>query len=470
MIPTGEVTFRRVTALIAVALAAGVAMPARASAAPNLDHAKAAGVAKLKKQAEQKTKKAVKKSLPGARTQGLSKPPSPPKINVGNCARSPKRGRPTAFKCRWKVSGELSGRVPVRCKGKATYKVHKKKVTKLSPCKNREERQAPLLAAPHDVLFGYFEDFTTHGNLFGELGASGANTLREGITWNVLQPIPGAPATWNWAPYDSVYAGALAIGVRPVWTFTSAPCWAAPSPCGPNANPVAGSHVSDYAFAAAQIALRYPQSAAIEVWSQPNDAKFWGAPADPRAFSELVGAAAAAIHATGTGVGVYSGGLLPGRGASDRVEMDQFLSQALAAGGIEGADAIGFHAVADVPFTPGDDPTKGYLGRMRINIEALNSELADANLPRPIAITELAFSTAGPGRYTDEQQAEALVSSYEVLGRIADVPIVLVSRLLDNGDGSKAQGSGVVRSDGSKKPAYCELAKARGAPTPPGCA
>ena len=311
---------------------------------------------------------------------------------------APKRGRPTAFKCRWKVSGELSGRVPVRCKGKATYKVHKKKVTKLSPCKNREERQAPLLAAPHDVLFGYFEDFTTHGNLFGELGASGANTLREGITWNVLQPIPGAPATWNWAPYDSVYAGALAIGVRPVWTFTSAPCWAAPSPCGPNANPVAGSHVSDYAFAAAQIALRYPQSAAIEVWSQPNDAKFWGAPADPRAFSELVGAAAAAIHATGTGVGVYSGGLLPGRGASDRVEMDQFLSQALAAGGIEGADAIGFHAVADVPFTPGDDPTKGYLGRMRINIEALNSELADANVTRPIAITELAFSTAGPGR------------------------------------------------------------------------
>ena len=150
--------------------------------------------------------------------------------------------------------------------------------------------------------------------------------------------------------------------------------------------------------------------------------------------------------------------------------MDQFLSQALAAGGIEEADAIGFHAVADVPFKPGNDPTKGYLGRMRINIQALDSELADANVTRPIAITGLAFSTAGRGRYTDDQQAEALVSSYEVLRRIGDVPIVLVSRLLDNGDGSKAQGSGVVRSDGSKKPAYCGLAKARGAPTPPGCA
>ena len=123
-----------------------------------------------------------------------------------------------------------------------------------------------------------------------------------------------------------------------------------------------------------------------------------------------------------------------------------------------------------MPFKPGDNPTKGYLGRMRINIEALASELAGADVTRPIAITELAFSTAGPGRYTDDQQAEALVSSYEVLRRIAGTPIVIVSRLLDNGDGSRAQGFGVLRSNGSKKPAYCELAKARAAPTPPGCA
>ena len=456
-------------ALTAVALAVGVASSAPASAAQNSGHAKAAGVGKLKKKAKKKTKKAVRKSLPGARTKGLSKPPSPPKIKVGNCAQRSQGGRLTALRCRWKVGGELSGRVPVRCTGKATYKVRKKRVTKVSPCKNREESQVPLRAAPHDVLFGYFEDFTARGDLFDELGASGANTLREGITWKVLQPNPGAPTTWNWARYDSVYAQALAIGVRPVWTFTNAPCWAAPSPCGPNANPVAGAHVADYAFAAAQIALRYPQSAAIEIWSQPNDAEFWGAKADPETFAKLVGAASAAVHATGTRVSVYSGGLLPGRGGADRQEMGKFLSQALSAGGIEGADAIGFNAVADVPFKPGQDPTKGYLGRMRINIEALDSELADAKASRPIAITELAFSTAGPNRYTDDQQAEALVSSYEVLRRIADVPIVLVSRLLDNGDGSTGQGSGVVRSDGSKKPAYCELAGARGAPTPPGC-
>ena len=112
----------------------------------------------------------------------------------------------------------------------------------------------------------------------------------------------------------------------------------------------------------------------------------------------------------------------------------------------------------------------GYEVSPRINVQSLNSELADANVKLPIAITQLSYSTAGPRAYTDDQQAEALVSSYEVLRRIADIPIVLVSRLLDNGDGSKVQGFGVLRANGAKKLAYCELAKARGAPTPPGCA
>jgi hypothetical protein len=53
--------------------------------------------------------------------------------------------------------------------------------------------------------------------------------------------------------------------------------------------------------------------------------------------------------------------------------------------------------------------------------------------------------------------------------RIVEVPLVIVARLLDNGDGSKVQGFGVLRSDRSPKPAYCELAAARGVATPPGC-
>ena len=63
MISAETGTIRGVTALIAVALAAGLTMPAGTSAAQNLGHAKAAGIAKLKKQAQQKTKKAVEEAF-----------------------------------------------------------------------------------------------------------------------------------------------------------------------------------------------------------------------------------------------------------------------------------------------------------------------------------------------------------------------------------------------------------------------
>jgi hypothetical protein len=166
---------------------------------------------------------------------------------------------------------------------------------------------------------------------------------------------------------------------------------------------------------------------------------------------------------------VISGGLAPGNAASDKMELGEFLAAALAHGSVQGADAIGFHAVSDVPFASGDDPTAGYLGRMRILIQELNDKLAAAGVSRPIDITELAYSSAGPTAYTEAQQAEALVSSYEVLRRTSALPLVLVSRLLDTGDGSKVQGFGVLRSNRSPKPSFCQLAAARGVAAPSGC-
>jgi hypothetical protein len=403
----------------------------------------------------------------GGRTPGLAKHDLT--IKVSGCKQRIKRGRAAPFTCRWTAKGELPGLVPVRCKAKANVDARAKKA-KPGRCQNQQELQAPLQRQPAEVLFGYFEDLSTIPGLLGYIGAGGGNIIREDIDWSLLQPTPGSdPGTWDWSSLDAVYSQATAAGLPPVFTFRNAPCWAASGPCNPNAtNPVGPAFVDEFAHAAAQIALRYPGSLAIEIWLEPNSARFWGAPADPAAFSALVGAAAEAVHATGTGVGVYSGGLAPGRAAPDKIEFGSFLSQALDAGGIQGADAIGFHAVTETPFTPGDQPTKGYLGRLRIQVQTMNTALADHKTSKPIVLTQLSYSSA-PGFYTEAQQAEALVSSYELVGRIIEVPVVITSRLLDNGDGSKVQGFGVLRSARSPKPAYCVLAAARGVAAPPGC-
>jgi hypothetical protein len=113
-----------------LAFAASAAAPVAGSTSPS-SHTKAAGAAKLKKKAKRKTKKAVRRSLPVAPIPGLSEPVSPPKIKVANCKKRVKRGRVAAFKCKWNVTGELAGRVPVRCNGRATFNARKKRVTRV---------------------------------------------------------------------------------------------------------------------------------------------------------------------------------------------------------------------------------------------------------------------------------------------------------------------------------------------------
>ena len=129
------------------------------------------------------------------------------------------------------------------------------------------------------MAFGYYEDSAVHPDLFNRLAAGGAKIARVNLSWSELQPNQGtAPTNWAWGPSDRLYQSLLAAGVQPVWTFIDAPCWAADGGCAGDINPPADNRLADYGAAAAQVALRYPQSAGIEIWLEPNVTDFWGAP------------------------------------------------------------------------------------------------------------------------------------------------------------------------------------------------
>ena len=398
--------FARLVSLAAAALLLVAFAPGPGSAA-------AAEIGSLKKKAERKTVKAVKKKLPKEQLPGLAPAAKPVKVKVRTCKQRGSDERLRGFTCKWTATGELRGRVLLRCKGKSKVDAAARRA-KVKRCRNQEEVQAPLLADPHDVAFGYFEDFTTIPDLFDDASAAatGSNTIREGITWTVLQPQPDTPVSeWNWADFTAFYDQALAVGLRPIFTFRNAPCWAAVQPCGEGKpNPPAPEFYDEYARAAAEIVKRYPQALALELWFEPNSSNFWGQAPDPAAFSALVGQAADAVHAVPNNtVRVITGGLAPGSAEASKIEYGEFLDAALGAGGVQRADAIGFHAVTETRFEPGGDPTKSYLGRLRIQTQALRSALAAHGVSKPIAFTQLSYSTgAATYPYTEAQQAEAL--------------------------------------------------------------
>ena len=181
----------------------------------------------------------------------------------------------------------------------------------------------------------------------------------------------------------------------------------------------------------------------------------------------MVGGAAAAIHASRDTVQRLHGGLAPGMADPTSIEYGSFLSQALDAGEFQ-APTRRVPRGHRGPFSPGDDPTAGYLGRLRIQAQTLRAALAAHGVTKPLVFTQLSYSTgaASSPRRSRERRSSQLRSAAANRRR----PAVIVSQLLDNGDGSKVQGFGVLRPDRTPKTAYCRLAAApRGSRQPPGC-
>ncbi len=198
---------------------------------------------------------------------------------------------------------------------------------------NLTEVQAPLLAKPHDVSFGYFEDFTKIPGLYDEVSPrrTGSDIIREGITWTVLQPTEGtAPSKWRWGQFDEFYEAALAAGLRPIFTFRTPPAGSGEPVRRERAQPARPRPLRRVRLRGR--ADRGPLSPDLcdRALLRANNENMWGRPPDPRAFSTAVGLAADSdSHRPGNTIKVYAGGLAPGEASPDKYFFGRFISDAL---------------------------------------------------------------------------------------------------------------------------------------------
>ncbi len=365
--------------------------------------------------------------------------------------------------CRWRATGRLKTGLDYECEGKARFLAEKRR-WKIDKC---DEPMVTLLSEPEaPPTFGYNDDWDASSPqapipTYPLLAQSGAEVARAFLAWRSISPFgPG----YQWGPAESIYISFRSIGLRPLWVLHDAPCWAAaPDDCAQTEKPPDPDHYDEFAAFAAELARRYPDSAGIEVWNEPNYGEFWGGAADPEAYGELLGQVATAVHTAAPGMPVIMAGLVPLQGTNYATMKDEeFLRRAYETGGPQLADAIAAHPYPSVPYK--DD----YLGKIRsilFRYRRVMSEFGD--LARPLWVTEVGFSTAGEKPYTEEQQATALTKAYEQFLRINNLPVVIYHRFVDESETHSADpesGYGVVRSDGTPKPAYCAIAAARGRP------
>lgn len=263
----------------------------------------------------------------------------------------------------------------------------------------------------------------------------GAAVVRIPLNWAFTEAAPGK---LDWRAWDRRYRAYTAAGIRPIWAIQASPQWAAGSAasadaCSPHVQRGAQStqeclvgppseHVGDYAAFAARVARRYPLSAAVEVWNEPNLDYYWRDP-DASAYSALANATAGAVHSAAPSMRVLVGALAaPLYNDRHGVRLDTFAAALAASGAATAADGVSLHPYPGTPDAA--------------QFRSAFAQLADAlgpQSPTRLVADELGASTGPrpPGQYqfTEDEQRDVVLATYSALDR-GDADVAL-SRNVD---------------------------------------
>jgi hypothetical protein len=340
----------------------------------------------------------------------------------------------------------------VRSAGERSARLRRRAVwRRCRPVDPRLEPLGPLHAAPH---FGFNHEWRTDLPGAALARRAGADTGRMPVYWMQVERSPGR---FDWRSYDIAYRALLAQGQRPIMIVMYAPCWARPSTPCPGAF---GGYPPDAAYEPAWarfvrlVATRYPAARAVEVWNEPNFATFFHSPA-PERYARLLREAFGAVKGVAPGLPVIGGSLAPARG------WQRFLARAFAAGAGEHMEGLGLH-----PYPHGDRIVTDFRRQLR-DARRVLARHGDERLP--LWITEIGVS-ANPRAWSprargERAQARDLVELYRTALRVRGVDAFIVHGLRDEPSaGPWEAGVGVLRPDGSAKPAFCALAAQRRVP------
>lgn len=299
---------------------------------------------------------------------------------------------------------------------------------------------------------------------------------RVDVLWGKVAPTkparprdPSDPA-YNWKYYDAVFRGLANRGITPIVDFYYTPAWA--SQTGQyNAAPRA----ADASAFAGALALRYngrfadqqgplPEVRRIEVWNEPNFGDFWmpqchqtseGMILDsPRAYAAVLAASYREIKRANPRAVVVGGVAGPAGDTASTCPEGGNISVGTAdfLGGLARQkvtlDAWSQHVYPiGGPFQARFFPSWSTMPRLQRLVDKLRKGA-------PIYVTETGYHTSY-NRYhrywvSEKQQAAFLTQTYQAAGRYPRVQIAIWFNLQDNPHWT----GGLLRADGSRKPAY----------------
>ena len=260
------------------------------------------------------------------------------------------------------------------------------------------------------------------GSHLSEMEQHDIEFVRSDAAWAIAEPEAPAPThRYRWWQFDAIVA-ALAVhqlSWQPIIDY-SAP-WASAQPGSVFAPPV---NSNDYAAYAAALAARYGTDGVFwrahpqlpyhpverwEIWNEENDSQFWRPSPDPRRYVDLYLAARNAIHSADPRTRVLVGGLGDGGNGT-------YATNFIAAMYQHRHDARGLiDAIAYHPY-PLDNGLTAASSMQQIRMLRRYLDTIGAHSV-PIDITEVGWTSQGPGSVSDATRARQLIELLDDLAR-----------------------------------------------------
>lgn len=288
---------------------------------------------------------------------------------------------------------------------------------------------------------------------------AGVSWVRLDVDWSVAEPEAG---TVRWEDPDRVIGMAEDRGLRVLAMIGYTPTWARPADASDKHPPL---DPGDFERFAALAADRYADRVdAWEVWNEPNLQGFWEPGPDPAGYADVLAAGIVGLRAGGVSAPILSAGLAPSDDVPPRgLQPEGFLRAALDAlpDGVR-PDAVAIHPYS-YPAGPGDGQSWNLFSRLP-GIERLAVELLGDGTE--VWLTEYGAPTGSHERAVDEATQAALIGDAVACAAHWDwAPAIFVFTLRDSADepdDDLEARFGLLRTDGSPKPAVAALRAAIG--------
>ncbi len=289
----------------------------------------------------------------------------------------------------------------------------------------------------------------------------GVGWLRFDMSWDIVQR--GGPGNYDWSVFDRIVKAANRHHIKVLPNLAFTPKWARQPACADNFKCAPRDPAQFAAFAAAAAKHYSPMGVDTwEIWSEPNIYGQWMPAPNVEVYTDLLKKCYVSIKRIEPQATVLPGGIAPAANSNLTIDPIDFLRRMYRDGAKDYMDAVNYHPYS-YPALPSNTANWNYWSKMGDSPGSIRSIMIDnGDGAKKIWATEFGAPTGGPVAFAGED-----LQMYEIkdaIQQFAAKPWLATLFIHTYKDPGTAKNNiedffGVLRYDGSRKPAYYELKK-----------